>query len=61
MRVWDVQPFCPTDRMLKVFVGAQHNFEKNLIKVREKDLFVLHFVFRLHWHETLLPLFNPGD
>eukprot|EP00048_Salpingoeca_helianthica_P007401 m.109942 g.109942 ORF g.109942 m.109942 type:complete len:348 (-) comp14323_c0_seq4:24-1067(-) len=32
VRIWDVQPFSPTDRLLKVFHGAQHNFEKNLIR-----------------------------
>ncbi|XP_065830452.1 U5 small nuclear ribonucleoprotein 40 kDa protein-like [Oscarella lobularis] len=30
--IWDVRPFAPQQRMLKVFVGAQHNFEKNLIR-----------------------------
>ena len=33
VRSWNVRPFAATDRLEKVFVGAQHNFEKNLIKV----------------------------
>lgn len=32
VRIWDVQPYCATERLQKVFVGAFHNFEKNLIK-----------------------------
>eukprot|EP00118_Oscarella_pearsei_P021031 m.233716 g.233716 ORF g.233716 m.233716 type:complete len:350 (+) comp40097_c1_seq4:23-1072(+) len=29
--IWDIRPFAPQQRMLKVFVGAQH-FEKNLLR-----------------------------
>lgn len=32
VRIWDVRPFCPTQRCLKIFQGAQHNFEKNLLR-----------------------------
>jgi len=32
VRMWDVRPFAPANRCVKAFVGAQHNFEKNLIK-----------------------------
>eukprot|EP00794_Sanderia_malayensis_P012164 gene12164-13419_t len=32
VRVWDIRPYAPTERCIKVFTGAQHNFEKNLIK-----------------------------
>ena len=32
VRMWDVRPFAPANRCLKAFVGAQHNFEKNLIR-----------------------------
>jgi len=32
VRMWDIRPFAPLERCLKVFTGAQHNFEKNLIK-----------------------------
>lgn len=32
LRVWDIRPFAPMQRCVKVFVGAQHNFEKHLIK-----------------------------
>eukprot|EP00039_Didymoeca_costata_P025431 m.13292 g.13292 ORF g.13292 m.13292 type:complete len:338 (-) comp4829_c0_seq2:2345-3358(-) len=31
VRMWDVRPFAK-DRLVKTFVGAQHNYEKNLIK-----------------------------
>ncbi|KAI8381094.1 WD40-repeat-containing domain protein [Radiomyces spectabilis] len=30
--IWDVKPFAPADRRVKVFEGAPHGFEKNLIK-----------------------------
>jgi Prp8 binding protein len=33
LRCWDVRPFCPfADRCQKTFLGAQHNYEKGLIK-----------------------------
>jgi len=32
VRIWDVRPFASGSRMVKVFKGAQHNYEKNLIK-----------------------------
>jgi len=32
LRVWDIRPFAPMQRCIKVFSGAQHNFEQNLIK-----------------------------
>ncbi|KAJ3009311.1 hypothetical protein HKX48_008031 [Thoreauomyces humboldtii] len=33
VRVWDVKPYAPTGtRMLKIFEGAPHGFEKNLIR-----------------------------
>lgn len=28
VRMWDVRAFAPMERCLKVFLGAQHNFEK---------------------------------
>ncbi|KAG2177425.1 hypothetical protein INT44_007936 [Umbelopsis vinacea] len=31
-RMWDVKPFAPTDRCVKVFEGAPHGYEKNLIR-----------------------------
>jgi len=31
-RIWDIRAFAPSERCLKVFMGAQHNFEKNLLK-----------------------------
>jgi len=30
--VWDVRPFAPTNRCMKVFNGHSHGFEKYLIK-----------------------------
>lgn len=32
VRIWDVRPFAPQERCVKLFHGAQHNFEKNLLK-----------------------------
>lgn len=32
LRVWDVRPFAPEQRCLRIFQGAQHNFEKNLLR-----------------------------
>ena len=28
VRIWDVRPFAPAERCVKLFQGAQHNFEK---------------------------------
>ena len=28
VRIWDVRPYAPVERCVKVFMGAQHNFEK---------------------------------
>lgn len=28
LRVWDIRPYAPADRCVKVFNGHQHNFEK---------------------------------
>jgi len=30
--MWDLRPFAPTNRLVKSFIGAQHSFEKNLLK-----------------------------
>lgn len=35
VRVWDVRPYAPVDRQLKIFLGAQHGFEKVSFKVFE--------------------------
>jgi len=32
LRIWDIRPFAPAQRCLKVLNGAQHNFEQHLIK-----------------------------
>jgi len=32
LRIWDVRPYAPTDRCIKIFTGAVHNFEKNLLR-----------------------------
>ena len=28
LRIWDVRPFAPSERCLKILTGHQHNFEK---------------------------------
>jgi Prp8 binding protein len=30
--MWDIRPFAPQQRRLHIFVGLQHNFEKNLLR-----------------------------
>jgi len=32
VRCWDVKPYASGDRCVKVFLGAQHNYEKGLLK-----------------------------
>lgn len=32
LRIWDVRPYAPAERCVKVFTGHQHNFEKNLLR-----------------------------
>jgi len=32
VRVWDIRRFAPANRCIKVFTGAEHNFEKNLLR-----------------------------
>ncbi|CAH1248663.1 SNRNP40 [Branchiostoma lanceolatum] len=32
LRIWDVRPFAPQERCVKIFQGNQHSFEKNLIR-----------------------------
>merc|ERR1712118_377112 len=32
LRIWDVRPYAPSDRCIKIFNGASHNFEKNLLR-----------------------------
>jgi len=32
VRIWDIRPFCQVNRNIKNFQGAQHNFEKTLLK-----------------------------
>ena len=33
VRCWDVRPFVVGNRCVKIFQGAAHNFEKNLLRV----------------------------
>ena len=33
VRMWDIRPFAPLERCLKVFTGAQHNFEKVQLRI----------------------------
>ena len=32
LRAWDMRPYAPTNRCVKVFTGHMHNFEKNPLK-----------------------------
>jgi len=32
LRIWDIRPFAPVQRCIKVFYGASNNFENSLIK-----------------------------
>ena len=32
LRIWDVRPFAPANRCMKIFTGHSHGFEKYLIK-----------------------------
>ncbi|XP_071955221.1 U5 small nuclear ribonucleoprotein 40 kDa protein-like isoform X1 [Antedon mediterranea] len=32
VRIWDIRPYAPNERCVKIFQGAQHNFEKNLLR-----------------------------
>jgi len=32
VRIWDIRPYVPVQRCVKIFQGVQHNFEKNLLK-----------------------------
>lgn len=32
LRIWDIRPYAPMERCVKVFSGHQHNFEKNLLR-----------------------------
>ncbi|KAK9159680.1 hypothetical protein Syun_006021 [Stephania yunnanensis] len=32
LRIWDLRPYAPQNRCVKIFTGHQHNFEKNLLK-----------------------------
>lgn len=32
LRMWDVRPYAPANRCVKVFTGATHNYERNLLR-----------------------------
>lgn len=32
LRAWDLRPYAPANRCVKVFTGHQHSFEKNPLK-----------------------------
>ncbi|XP_078432790.1 transducin/WD40 repeat-like superfamily protein [Wolffia australiana] len=32
LRIWDMRPYAPENRCVKIFSGHQHNFEKNLLR-----------------------------
>ncbi len=31
-RIWDIRPYCPTERCRSILQGHSHNFEKNLLR-----------------------------
>lgn len=32
LRMWDIRPYAPANRCVKVFTGATHNYERNLLR-----------------------------
>ena len=32
MRAWDMRPYAPQNRCMKVFTGHQHSFERNSLR-----------------------------
>ena len=32
LRLWDMRPYAPSNRCMKIFTGHQHDYEKNLLK-----------------------------
>lgn len=32
LRIWDMRPYAPQNRCVKILEGHQHNFEKNLLR-----------------------------
>eukprot|EP01103_Thecamoeba_quadrilineata_P012883 TRINITY_DN3436_c0_g1_i1.p1 TRINITY_DN3436_c0_g1~~TRINITY_DN3436_c0_g1_i1.p1 ORF type:complete len:352 (+),score=65.86 TRINITY_DN3436_c0_g1_i1:56-1111(+) len=32
LRLWDIRPYAPPNRCIKVFIGAEHNAERNLLR-----------------------------
>jgi len=32
LKIFDIRPFAPENRCIKVFTGVEHNFEKNLLR-----------------------------
>ncbi len=46
LRVWDIRPYAPADRCVKVFSGHQHNFEK-VTSIFFTYLFLFFLIFLL--------------
>lgn len=41
VRVWDIRPFAPKERCVKIFQGHVHNFEKVSPIIRLPELFII--------------------
>lgn len=56
VRIWDVRPFAPQERCVKVLQGHQHTFEK----VRNCHLFIDYFFFFFDWCLTPYSQLQPA-
>ena len=56
VRVWDVRPFAPADRQLKVLHGHKHGFEK--VSVRH-DACIVNAIKKNRWVACPPPLSTP--
>lgn len=45
VRIWDVRPYAPTDRQLKLFLGAQHGYEKVSLYLVKCVIGLLQFLY----------------
>lgn len=54
LRIWDVRPYAPSDRCLKVFSGHTHNFEKVLLFLKIYVYFILILIKFYFYRKNLL-------
>jgi Prp8 binding protein len=59
VRMWDVRPYAP-QRLVRAFEGAQNNFEKNLLRVRFRILYLCCSAVCLPWNPKKATLLTPG-